>query len=221
MRPMREGQEIKHAIYGFGRVVSSDDERTLVHFQGVGRKLFVTSMMSALLVNPDIDQNLPSASGRSADRYRNGAIRGQSPAKVLGRKARNAQVDERKTMLRLEACIEKLRLIEEHRFLRRKLVEGIGDRIKHLRRQRGLLKVQLHRRARIALTSLEYYERGVRKPPIWALRKIASVLRVKVASFQREPDAVAIRSFRRAWVQALLRATRVRLTDTERASILK
>jgi len=44
------GQQIKHGQYGLGVVAESDSERTLVEFDDHGRKLFVTSLMSAELI---------------------------------------------------------------------------------------------------------------------------------------------------------------------------
>jgi hypothetical protein len=44
------GQQIKHQQYGLGIVAESDPERTAVEFHDHGRKLFVTSMMSAELI---------------------------------------------------------------------------------------------------------------------------------------------------------------------------
>jgi hypothetical protein len=45
-----EGQYIKHEQYGVGVVTESDAERTTIEFQGFGRKLFVTNLMTAELV---------------------------------------------------------------------------------------------------------------------------------------------------------------------------
>jgi hypothetical protein len=44
------GQQIKHEQYGMGTVTESDSERTAIDFDDHGRKLFVTSLMSAELI---------------------------------------------------------------------------------------------------------------------------------------------------------------------------
>ena len=45
MKPLPEGQYIKHFQYGLGVVVESDEERTSIDFNDYGTKLFVTSIM--------------------------------------------------------------------------------------------------------------------------------------------------------------------------------
>jgi phosphomannomutase len=44
------GQQVKHQQYGLGIVTDSDAERTAIDFDDHGKKLFVTSMMSAELI---------------------------------------------------------------------------------------------------------------------------------------------------------------------------
>jgi hypothetical protein len=44
------GQQIKHQQYGLGTVTESDAERTSIDFNDHGRKLFVTSIMTAELI---------------------------------------------------------------------------------------------------------------------------------------------------------------------------
>jgi hypothetical protein len=44
------GQQIKHQQYGLGVVTDSDSERTAIDFDDHGKKLFVTSLMSAELI---------------------------------------------------------------------------------------------------------------------------------------------------------------------------
>jgi hypothetical protein len=44
------GQQIKHQQYGLGVVTESDAERTAIDFNDHGRKLFVTSLMTAELI---------------------------------------------------------------------------------------------------------------------------------------------------------------------------
>jgi hypothetical protein len=47
---LSNGQQIKHQQYGLGVVTESDVERTAIDFDDHGRKLFVTSLMSAELI---------------------------------------------------------------------------------------------------------------------------------------------------------------------------
>ena len=50
MQVLSAGQQIKHSQYGLGVVTESDSERTLIEFDDHGRKLFVTSLMTAELI---------------------------------------------------------------------------------------------------------------------------------------------------------------------------
>ena len=50
MQVLSQGQQIKHQQYGLGVVAESDSERTLIEFDDHGRKLFVTSLMTAELI---------------------------------------------------------------------------------------------------------------------------------------------------------------------------
>jgi hypothetical protein len=45
LKPLPEGQYIKHSQYGLGVVIESDEERTSIDFNDHGPKLFVTSIM--------------------------------------------------------------------------------------------------------------------------------------------------------------------------------
>ena len=45
MKPLPEGQYIKHFQYGLGVVIESDEERTSIDFNEHGTKFFVTSIM--------------------------------------------------------------------------------------------------------------------------------------------------------------------------------
>jgi hypothetical protein len=47
---LSSGQQVKHEQYGLGVVTESDAERTAIDFDDHGRKLFVTSLMSAELI---------------------------------------------------------------------------------------------------------------------------------------------------------------------------
>ncbi len=50
MQILSTGQQIKHQQYGLGIVTESDAERTAIDFNDHGRKLFVTSLMTAELI---------------------------------------------------------------------------------------------------------------------------------------------------------------------------
>ena len=50
MQVLSTGQQIKHSQYGLGVVTDSDSERTAIDFDDHGKKLFVTSLMSAELI---------------------------------------------------------------------------------------------------------------------------------------------------------------------------
>jgi hypothetical protein len=50
MEVLVEGQQINHALYGFGTVTESDEDRTTVEFRGHGVKKFVTNLMQAELL---------------------------------------------------------------------------------------------------------------------------------------------------------------------------
>lgn len=50
MQVLANGQQIRHSQYGLGVVTESDVERTAIDFDDHGRKLFVTSLMSAELI---------------------------------------------------------------------------------------------------------------------------------------------------------------------------
>ena len=50
MQVLSQGQQIKHSQYGLGVVTDSDAERTAIDFDDHGKKLFVTSLMTAELI---------------------------------------------------------------------------------------------------------------------------------------------------------------------------
>ena len=50
MQVLSNGQQIKHEQYGLGVVTESDAEHTAIDFDDHGRKLFVTSLMTAELI---------------------------------------------------------------------------------------------------------------------------------------------------------------------------
>ena len=50
MQILSSGQQVKHQQYGLGIVTESDAERTAIDFDDHGRKLFVTSLMTAELI---------------------------------------------------------------------------------------------------------------------------------------------------------------------------
>jgi hypothetical protein len=45
LKPLPEGQYVKHFQYGLGVVIESDEERTSIDFNDHGPKLFVTGIM--------------------------------------------------------------------------------------------------------------------------------------------------------------------------------
>jgi hypothetical protein len=47
---LANGQQIRHSQYGLGVVTESDVERTAIDFDDHGRKLFVTTLMTAELI---------------------------------------------------------------------------------------------------------------------------------------------------------------------------
>ena len=50
MQVLSSGQQIRHIQYGIGVVTESDPERTAIDFDNHGRKLFVTTLMTAELI---------------------------------------------------------------------------------------------------------------------------------------------------------------------------
>jgi hypothetical protein len=64
----QEGQTIKHGQYGLGVVMASDVDRTTIEFDDFGRKLFVTSLMSAEVVG-----EAPASATKSKRRRKLGA----------------------------------------------------------------------------------------------------------------------------------------------------
>ena len=50
MKVMREGQCLRHALYGIGIATASNEERTTIDFYEHGRKTFVTHLLEAELV---------------------------------------------------------------------------------------------------------------------------------------------------------------------------
>jgi len=47
---LSSGQQVRHQQYGIGVVTESDAERTSIDFDNHGRKLFVTTLMTAELI---------------------------------------------------------------------------------------------------------------------------------------------------------------------------
>jgi predicted secreted protein len=56
-----EGQKVKHAQYGLGTVLASDEERTQIDFVQHGTKKFVTSMV----VLEFTDEDVPKRKGKA------------------------------------------------------------------------------------------------------------------------------------------------------------
>lgn len=70
MQALSSGQQIKHDQYGLGVVTESDAERTAIDFDDHGRKLFVTSIMTAELIG-----EAPATPPRAKRRSRKAAVR--------------------------------------------------------------------------------------------------------------------------------------------------
>ena len=64
MQVLSNGQQVRHQQYGMGVVTESDAERTAIDFDNHGRKLFVTSLMTAELIG-DAPVNPTRAKRRS------------------------------------------------------------------------------------------------------------------------------------------------------------
>jgi len=87
--------------------------------------------------------------------------------------------------------LEKLRRIDEDQFLRfSATAPQVGQRIRKFRERCRMPRVELQRRSGVPLTSLEYYERGVRKPGVLVLEKIAAALGVTIDCFLEEGTLV-------------------------------
>ncbi len=50
MKPVRQGQCLRHDLFGIGIAASSNEERTTIDFYEHGRKTFVTGILAAELV---------------------------------------------------------------------------------------------------------------------------------------------------------------------------
>jgi hypothetical protein len=64
--PLAPGQGVRHADYGIGIAVRSDDSRTTIDFHEHGRKTFVTSMLRVDLV-ADVPKRPPTRRAKKAD----------------------------------------------------------------------------------------------------------------------------------------------------------
>lgn len=62
MKALREGQYIKHELFGFGFVAETDADRTTIQFDTVGTKKFVTSLMTVDVI-ADAHPNPPRTRG--------------------------------------------------------------------------------------------------------------------------------------------------------------
>jgi hypothetical protein len=67
MKVMREGQCLKHALYGIGVATTSNEERTTIDFYEHGRKIFVTQLLEAELV-AEAPPRAPKPRGGGASR---------------------------------------------------------------------------------------------------------------------------------------------------------
>jgi len=72
MKVMREGQCLKHGLYGIGIATASNEERTTIDFYEHGRKTFVTSLLEAELVTdaPPRAKSRAGAEGRTTKKAR-------------------------------------------------------------------------------------------------------------------------------------------------------
>ena len=62
MKALREGQYIKHELFGFGFIAETDADRTTIQFDTMGTKKFVTSLMSVDVI-ADAHPNPPRTRG--------------------------------------------------------------------------------------------------------------------------------------------------------------
>jgi hypothetical protein len=58
VKALREGQYIRHELFGFGFISETDADRTTIHFDTCGTKKFVTNLM-AVDVIADTHPNPP------------------------------------------------------------------------------------------------------------------------------------------------------------------
>lgn len=69
----------------------------------------------------------------------------------------------------------------------------IGERIKSLRKAKGLSQIDLAQQAEIAVNSIRLYEVGKREPKLEAVKKLSVALGVtngQLLGWSREPDAM-------------------------------
>ena len=64
MKVLREGQCLRHAEFGIGVTVTSNEERTTIDFYEHGKKIFVTHMLQAELVAEAPPRPKKTAAGR-------------------------------------------------------------------------------------------------------------------------------------------------------------
>lgn len=74
MKVTREGQCLRHAVYGIGIATASNEERTTIDFYEHGRKIFVTRLLEADLV----EQAPPRAAKPRAPKARAAAGKGEA-----------------------------------------------------------------------------------------------------------------------------------------------
>jgi hypothetical protein len=65
MKVLREGQCLRHDLYGIGIATGSNEERTTIDFYEHGRRTFVTHMLQAELV-PEAPPRPPRPRGTDA-----------------------------------------------------------------------------------------------------------------------------------------------------------
>ncbi|GEM_PF-912511 len=84
MEVLVEGQQLNHALYGFGTVTESDEDRTTVEFRGHGTKKFVTSLMQAELLGVAPSKPRKSRRRRAAGNGNGAAAAVVGPAPATG-----------------------------------------------------------------------------------------------------------------------------------------
>jgi hypothetical protein len=79
LKPLKDGQYVKHFQYGFGTITSSDSQRTTIDFDLYGTKKFVTE----LLVVENAEGAPPAKPKASRRRSRTKAASGDPEIKTV------------------------------------------------------------------------------------------------------------------------------------------
>jgi transcriptional regulator with XRE-family HTH domain len=174
MHVTREGQVIKHHLYGLGVVTASDTERTAVSFHEHGPKLFVTNLMTADLVG-----STPAPQVREAN---------------PSYEQRNGRHSQKRTSYASTWGIKQI-----DRVMR----QNIGERIRQLRLASGMTQCQLCDRAKILRRSLWVFETGREAPSLLILEQICNGLGITPHCFFSAPLEDCDAQFAVAVLQAL------------------